>query len=186
MTARLQAAAEPYPAKVQAAFDRFPRSWMPPFRVFTTLALHPELFERFIRGAPSYLPGTHLSIRQREILLLRATARCRCEYEWGMRVHYFADEAALTPAQIRATVHGGAMDTCWTNDDAVLLRLADELHDTSDVSDDLWGTLRGGFDDQAILELLLLAGYYRMGSYLANALRLPLEPHVGRPFPEAG
>ena len=96
MPARIEPAAHPYPANVQAAFDRFPRSWMPPFRLFTTLARHAELFERFIRGAPSYLPGSHVSVRQREVLLLRVTARCRCEYEWGMRVHYFADEAGLT------------------------------------------------------------------------------------------
>src|SRR5258705_282107 len=96
MTARLEPATAPYPDKVQAAFDRMPRSWMPPFRLFTTLARHPELFERFIRGAPSYLPGTKLSIRQREVLLHRVTARCGCEYEWGMRVHYFAGEAGLT------------------------------------------------------------------------------------------
>ena len=80
MTTRLEPAAPPYPDKVQAAFDRMPRSWMPPFRLFTTLARHPELFERFIRGAPSYLPGTRLSIRQREVLLHRVTARCACEY----------------------------------------------------------------------------------------------------------
>src|SRR5258705_13894490 len=80
-----------------------PRSWMPPFRLFTTLARHPELFERFIRGAPSYRPGTKLSIRQREVLLHRVTARCGCEYEWGMRVHYFAGEAGPTEAPVCTT-----------------------------------------------------------------------------------
>ncbi len=30
--------------------------------------------------------------------------------------------------------------------------------------------------DEAVIELLMLAGYYRMVSYLANGLRLPLEP----------
>ena len=133
MTARLEPATAPYPDKVQAAFDRMPRSWMPPFRLFTTLARHPELFERFIRGAPSYLPGTKLSIRQREVLLDRVTARCGCEYEWGMRVHYFAGEAGLTAAQVSATVHGDADSACWEANDALLIRLADELHDTCDI-----------------------------------------------------
>jgi ketosteroid isomerase-like protein len=48
MTPRLQPAQEPY-SNVQAVFDRFPRSWMPPFRLFTTLARHPDLFERHYR-----------------------------------------------------------------------------------------------------------------------------------------
>ena len=30
-----------------------------------------------------------------------------------------------------------------------------------------------------------MAGYYRTVGYLANGLRLPLEPNVGRPFPAA-
>jgi alkylhydroperoxidase family enzyme len=178
MTARLSPATPPYPDKVQAAFDRMPRSWM-----FTTLARHSELFERFIRGAPSYLPGTKLSIRQREVLLHRVTARCGCEYEWGMRVHYFACEARLTAAQVSATVHGDADSACWEADDALLIRLADELHDTCDISDELWPVLRAAFEDEAILELLMLAGYYRTVGYLANGLRLPLEPDVSRPFP---
>jgi alkylhydroperoxidase family enzyme len=183
MSARLQPAAPPYASNVQAAFDRMPKSWMPPFRLFTTLARHPELFERFIRGAPSYLPGTKLSIREREVLLHRVTARCGCEYEWGMRVHYFSKEAGLTAAQIDATVHGNAESPCWVGNDAMLIRLADELHDTCTIGDDLWQQLQAEFSDEALLELLMLAGYYRTVGYLANGLRLPLEPDVSRPFP---
>jgi ketosteroid isomerase-like protein len=48
MTPRLQPAQEPY-SNVQAVLDRFPRSWMPPFRLLTTLARHPDLFERHYR-----------------------------------------------------------------------------------------------------------------------------------------
>jgi alkylhydroperoxidase family enzyme len=183
MPARLQPVSAPYAANVQAAFDRMPKSWMPPFRLFTTIARHPELFERFIRGAPSYLPSTKLSIREREVLLHRVTARCGCEYEWGMRVHYFADEAGLTAAQVHATVHGDAESSCWEGNDALLIRLADELHDTCTIGDDLWPRLQAAFSDEAILELLLLAGYYRSVGYIANGLRLPLEPNVSRRFP---
>jgi ketosteroid isomerase-like protein len=48
MTPRIPPAQEPY-SKVQAVFDRFPRSWMPPFRLFNPLARHPDLFERHYR-----------------------------------------------------------------------------------------------------------------------------------------
>jgi hypothetical protein len=36
-----------------------------------------------------------------------------------------------------------------------------------------------------MLELLMLAGFYRTISYLTNALRLPLEPGAAR-FSESG
>ena len=185
MTARIEPITEPYPANVQAVFDRLPRSWMPPFGLFTTLARHGELFERFIRGAPGYLLGTRVRVRQREVLLLRVTARCGCEYEWGMRVHYFADIAGLTAEQICATVHGQADSPCWTSEDAILIRLADELHDTCSINDDLWTALRDSSSDETILELVVMAGYYRTVSYLARSLLLPPEPNVSRPFPAA-
>jgi hypothetical protein len=102
-----------------------------------------------------------------------------------MRVHYFAGEAGLTAVQVNAIVHGDADSGCWESNDALLIRLADELHDTCDISDELWPELRAAFADEAILELLLLAGYYRTVGYLANGLRLPPEPDVSRPFPAA-
>jgi ketosteroid isomerase-like protein len=40
---------QPYSTNVQAMFDRFPRSWMPPFRLFASLAQYSDLFERYYR-----------------------------------------------------------------------------------------------------------------------------------------
>ncbi|MGH3644192.1 MAG: hypothetical protein ACRDUX_34825, partial [Mycobacterium sp.] len=53
------------------------------------------------------------------------------------------------------------------------------------VDDVLWTQLRNRHSDEAILELLMLAGTYRMISYLANGLQLPLEPGARR-FPQRG
>ena len=51
------------------------------------------------------------------------------------------------------------------------------------MDDGLWQTLRDdGYSDVAILELLMLAGFYRTVSYLTNALKLPLETDAVR-FP---
>ena len=50
------------------------------------------------------------------------------------------------------------------------------------VDDDLWADLTAHHRDEAILELLMLAGTYRTVSYLVNGLRLPPEPGAVR-FP---
>jgi alkylhydroperoxidase family enzyme len=173
----------PFTPKVQALFDRLPADWSPPFQLFTVLARDERLLLRFTGSSVSYLQPSHVTLRQREVLLLRVTARCRCAYEWGMRVHYFAKEAGLGEEQVYASVYGDADDACWLADDKVLVRLADELHDTISVSDTLWTGLRQALSEEAILQLIMMAGYYRTVAYLANALRLPLEPNVGRPFP---
>src|SRR2546429_8456033 len=121
----------PFTQKVQALFDRLPADWSPPFRLFTVLARDERLLLRFTGSAVSYLQPSHVTPRQREVLLLRVTARCRCAYEWGMRGHYFAEEAGLSEAQIHASVHGEADDASWQPDDTVLVRLAGEPHDTA-------------------------------------------------------
>jgi alkylhydroperoxidase family enzyme len=140
---------------------------------------------RFINGAVAYLEPSHLTIRQREVFLLRVTGRCRCAYEWGLRVHYFAEAAALSDEQIRATVYGGNDDAVWLPEDRLLIELADELHDSVSISDRLWTALRTAFSEEAMLQLLMMAGYYRTVAYIANGLQLPPEAGVSRPFPEA-
>jgi hypothetical protein len=156
---RIEPAKPPFTPKVQALFDRLP--WSPPFRLFTVLARDERLLLRFTGAAVGYLQPSHVTVRQREVLLLRVTARCRCAYEWGMRVHYFAEEAALSDAQIRASVHGDSSDPSWSPNDRILVHLADELHDTVAISDELWRDVRAAFSDEAILQLLMMAGYYR-------------------------
>jgi alkylhydroperoxidase family enzyme len=180
---RIAPVSPPFSQDVQALFDRLPSSWSPPFKLFTVLARDERLLLRFTGSAVSYLQPSHVTVRQREVLLLRVTARCRCAYEWGMRVHYFAEEADLSEAQVYASVYGGSDDASWHPDDKLLVQLADELHDTVSISDALWTNLRAIFSEEAVMQLLLMAGYYRTVAYIANGLRLPLEPEIGRPFP---
>lgn len=179
---RIDLVPPPYEPDIQAVFDRLPVGWSPPFALFRALARDARLFHRFIRGAPVYFPDSNLTIRQREVLLLRVTANCRCEYEWGLRTAFFQDEAGLDDEQLYSSVYGNAEDACWTADDALLVRLADSLHAAADIPDGLWGDLSRAFTPEAMLELLSLAGYYRTVAYLANGLRLPQEP-MARRFP---
>lgn len=108
---RIKPVSPPYSEAVQALFNRLPASWSPPFKLFTVLARDERLLLRFTGGAVSYLEPSHVTIRQREVLLLRATARCRCACEWGMRAHYFAAEAGLNEAQLYASVYGQPDDS---------------------------------------------------------------------------
>lgn len=106
----------------------------------------------------------------------RTTALCRSEYEWGVHIAIFGARVGFTPEQIRSLVHGGPDDACWPAPEQTLLRLCDALHHDCDVDDALWQQLRADFSEQAMLELLMLAGFYRTVSTPTNALRLPLEP----------
>ncbi len=177
---RIAPAAPPYPAEIQARFDALMPPGVEPLVLFRVLARDQRLFQRFMGGG--LLDRGHLTLRQREIVIHRVTAQCRSEYEWGVHVAFFAKRAGLDAEQLRSTVHGGAGDACWSAEDALLIRFCDGLQAQCRVEDALWGELRAAFSEEAILELLLLAGFYRTVSYLTNALQLPLEPFAAR-FP---
>jgi alkylhydroperoxidase family enzyme len=180
MTARMAPAQPPYPAEVQAAFDRIMPPGVPPLVLFTTLARDARLFERFRGGG--LLDKGHLTLRQREIVIDRVTARSGSEYEWGVHVAFFAERAGIDAAQQRSLVRGGADDPCWTEEDRLLIRACDSLEARCDLDDALWDELGQAFGAEALIEVIMLAGFYRTVSYLTNALRLPLESYAAR-FP---
>jgi hypothetical protein len=95
-------------------------------------------------------------------------------------VSVYAEKAGLTEAQIASLVTGEPDDACWADEDRVLIRLCDDLQRHCAVDDELWTQLAEYHSDEAILELLMLAGTYRTVSYLVNGLRLPLEPGARR------
>jgi alkylhydroperoxidase family enzyme len=180
--ARITPAQPPFPADVQVWLDRTMPPGQPPLLLFTTLARDPRLFGKFF--AAGLLDRGHLTLRQRELVIHRTTALNRSEYEWGVHVAVFAARVQLTPQQLHSTVHGNPDDACWSDEDRLLLRFCDALQTRSTLDDLLWSQLRERFSEEAMLELLLLAGFYRTVSYLTNALKLPLEANGAR-FPPA-
>src|SRR5262245_45971573 len=179
---RIAPANPPYAPEVQARFDALRPPGMAPLVLFRVLARDLRLFQRFM-GA-GLLDKGHLTLREREIVIHRVTARCGSEYEWGVHAAFFAARAGLDAAQLVSTVHGGPGDACWSAADALLIGFCDALHADCSIGEALWAELSAAFSDEAIMELLLLAGFYRTVSYLTNALRLPPEPFAAR-FPLA-
>ncbi|HYE93593.1 MAG TPA: carboxymuconolactone decarboxylase family protein [Terriglobales bacterium] len=180
MTPRVEPVAAPYPPELQAVFDRIMPPGVPPLTLFTTLARVPRVYERFRAG--SLLDRGPIALRHREIVIDRTCARCACAYEWGVHVAFFAERVGLTPVQVAATVSGDSRDGTWSADEALLIRLVDELHDTARVSDELWSALAATFTLEQVLELIALVGFYHTVSFFANALRLAPEPFAA-PFP---
>jgi alkylhydroperoxidase family enzyme len=180
--ARIAPATPPLPDAIQSTIDRVMRG-QPPLALFTTIARDERLAAKFFAGG--LLDKGNISLRDREIVIDRTTALCGSEYEWGVHVARFAEAAGLTEAQIASLAGRGSADACWTSEEAALLRLCEALHRDCTVDDALWARLAQHYTDEALLELLMLAGFYRTVSYLTNALRLPLES-FGRRFPAAG
>src|SRR5215471_2589877 len=130
---RVEALPSPYPPELQKVLDAIMPHGVPPLALFTTLARAPRVWDRFRAG--SLLDRGPVSLRHREIVIDRTCARCGCGYEWGVHVALFARRAALTPEQVRATAHGDAGDPAWSDEERLLIRMVDELHDTATIAD---------------------------------------------------
>jgi len=172
-TPRIAPIDPPYPADVQASFDVVMRG-APPLLLFRTVARNPRVLARMMAGG--LLDRGSISLRSRELMILRTCARCGAEYEWGVHVVSFAERVDLGKEQIHSLTHGDATDTCWTDGrERLLIRAVDALHDHSDIDDALWVELKRHFTDAELLDLIAMCGWYHAISFLARATRLPSE-----------
>jgi alkylhydroperoxidase family enzyme len=149
---------------------------VPPIRLFLTLAHNPRVLRRVRRGG--LLDPGSISLRERELVILRTTALCRSEYEWGTHIKFFAQAAGFTPEQIAATVTGDPAP--FTDAERLLVELCDSLHRTATIADELWQRLARAYRADQIVELLALAGQYHTIAYVTNALQIELEDDAPR------
>ena len=173
----------PYESDVQRTLERMMGgSGIDPLLLFRVVARNTHVLDKF-RSTGSYLLnfGT-LDPLEREIVVHRTCARCGSEYEWGVHVFVYGRRLGLSEEQIRATVLGEAGDPAWSERQALLVRFADEMFETSTLSDPLWEELANHWTTEQLVELVALAGQYRLVSYFTNAFRLPLEDFAER-FP---
>lgn len=177
---RIPPATPPYPDSVQAQLTKIMPAGVEPLHLFRVLARDERLFSRFFNAG--LLDKGHLTIREREIVILRVCANNRSEYEWGVHVSMLAARASLTPEQVAATCSRDIEARCWSDNEHLLLRMCDELYVGTTLSEALYRELAAVYTPEALLELILLSGNYRTVSVLTNTLQMPLEPYAAR-FP---
>ncbi len=178
MTTRIEPLESPYEPEVDARLRAMMPRGADPIALFRTFAKNLPMAEAMGPwGGYELSRRLSLSMRDREILIDRTTARCACEYEWGVHVAFFAERVGLTPAQITSLTYGGGDDPCWEAErDRLLIRAADDLHDHAEIGDDLWAALTAELEDRQLLDLTMLCGWYHAISFTARSARVPLEP----------
>lgn len=181
---RIQPLEPPYEEAIAAALAK----WMPPgaavepLKLFRTLLRNPQLSERMRPLGAALLAHGSIAPQEREIVIDRVCARCGCEYEWGVHVAAFGPTLGIPQEHVLATASAPAEAPQWSEREALLIQLADELHETATFSDGLWEKLRAHWSDSQLIELLVLAGWYHLISFVANAARVTNEDWAAR-FP---
>jgi alkylhydroperoxidase family enzyme len=177
MNPRIPPLEPPYDPETAAMLAKWmpPNSGLEPLALFRTLTVHDDLSSRMRPLGAGILGHGRVEARERELMILRTCARAGAEYEWGVHATAFGAGVGLSEEEIAATASGDPSGE-------LVIRLADELFDTNDVSDELWALLAERFAHDQLLELIVTAGWYRLLAYVINAARIPLEPWAAR-FP---
>jgi len=177
----------PYTEEVAEELARWmpPKSPLEPLKLFRTLVRRNEL-ARAMWPLGSYLLSRRLSVgmREREVVIERVCARCGCEYEWGVHAAIFGVRAGLSDEDLTGTASRSGDDPAWDYADALLVRMVDELQDTGRIADGLWSELSARWTEEQLLDLLVLAGWYHVISYVANGARVEPESW-SMAFPES-
>jgi 4-carboxymuconolactone decarboxylase len=181
-TSGLAPLAPPYSPELTALLVRMTPPGAPDIlALFRVLAHNPALADRMTSWGGHLLGrGATLPLRDREVVIDRVCAQCGAEYEWGVHVAAFAEAAGFSPAQTAAIADPLADAGALTARDRLLVRMVDELHESSTVSDSLSTELAATWTPAQRIELLMLAGWYRAISYVCNVAKVPLEPWGAR------
>lgn len=134
--------------------------------VLGTLAHHPELARAFHTFNGHILFGTALTVRQRELLVLRVAAVRDATYEWAQHA-VLAGDAGISDDEV-ARIRVGPDAPGWSPVESALLRAVDELVSDALVSDATWAVLVGELDTEQLMDLVFTVGAYDV---LAMAFR---------------
>lgn len=148
-----------------------------PLNIFGVLGRHPKLLKRFNLMGGFLLNKGLLPAREREIVILRIGWNARAVYEFGQHT-VIGKEAGLTDDEIAALASDDPTARDWSDDDAALVALADELHADDCVGDETWSRLAARWSDAQMVELLVVAGFYRLVSGFLNSAGVQLDDGV--------
>jgi len=149
----------------------------PTLNIFATLARNPPLLDHFGRFFTYVLKEGSLPGRERELVILRVGWRAGSEYEFGQHTIEGLREG-LAPDEVEAVTREAMPPDRWNADDRALLSMADELCRHDGVSDATWDALTRRWDEAQLLELIVLAGAYRMVCGLLNTIGIQREQGI--------
>ncbi|MGH1490283.1 MAG: carboxymuconolactone decarboxylase family protein [Acidimicrobiales bacterium] len=147
-----------------------------PLNIFRALANHPKLFKRFNLMGGFLLNKGLIPEREREIVILRVGWRAKAVYEFGQHT-VIGRRCGLSDEEIAALASDETTHQ-WSDADADLIALADELCADDCVSDATFARLSERWNEAELIELVVCAGFYRLVSGFLNTMGIPLDDTV--------
>ena len=144
-----------------------------PLNIFGTIAHHPRLLKRFMNFAGLFLNKGLLPAREREIVILRVGWNCQSVYEFGQHT-IIGERVGLSLEEVAALTRDTNRGQ-WSDIGALLIAMADELCTDNCVSDKTWQALAQTWNEAQLVELVMVAGVYRLVSGFLNTMGVELD-----------
>jgi len=165
----------PYSSEVDAVLSQYPKGAdgyvLKLFRLFANSL-------RFLgsKGVVNLLDkGSPLRLRERELVILRTTFNCGCEYEWGVHAAIFSELAKINAEQLRSICDPDLAGIHWQERDRLLLACVDALCNDARIGAVEYALFQNHWTREQQLEIFALCGNYHTISFVANSTRLENE-----------
>ena len=133
-----------------------------------TLLHVPELVDAIMPFVRFLSQDSSLEPRHRALLVLRTAWVTQNQYVWA-RYAAIARDFGLTDGELRRVALGPTADG-WSDFEATLLRLADELYRNSSVTDATWTTLGIRYNLTQMVEAVMNVNEFTLLSMMFNAM----------------
>ena len=152
--------------------------------VFRALLHSPSATAGFYGMLNALLFHNKVAARTREFLILRIGWRTASEYVFCNHVR-FSRELRIPDEEILG-VRDPQRCHAYSETDRLVLHLADELHESAEVTRSTWAVLEKAFAPDELVELLLIAGFWGMAAGFVRSAKIPLDAGVPRDWPNQG
>lgn len=171
---------EAWPPQLSSIIDDMKGS---PLNVHRLIAHNPDLLKAWWNNRQHLVTGGALGSRLAELAILRVGVRVSSWYEWA--AHFVrGQQAGLTKAEVYRVIDGGCA-VGWTESDAVILDVIDDLFDCHKVNIDTLNRFSKYYDNKQLLDLIALHGMYVFLGGILNTWNPPLEDTVLAYLPES-
>jgi alkylhydroperoxidase family enzyme len=151
--------------------------------IYRAMSHSPEALRRFMKLGSYFLMEGKLDPKLRELAILKAGAVCGAPYEYAQHVA-FGRRAGLSDDQIRAIPDPHSR--LFEPREMAVLAFAGELSAASQVTDATWDAAASFLNDEEMVELTMVTGFYNMVSRILNALRVDIDPGAQRDLDAIG
>ena len=145
---------------------------LPPINVYRMIANAPQCVIPWT-DMVSALYQSSVSIRYREIAILRQASQAKSPYE--LHQHQFIARAnGITQVEINHICDASPV-THLSNVENLLCQMADELENTATINDDTMAQLKTHFNTTELTELIILTSFYCCVARVLNATGVTIE-----------